>query len=280
MNCLQLNFMKYNFEFLFTLTAIFCSLTAFSIETPPKIYLFEYSKCIEQCNNYKSIINKKYSNDSLVLRIGALNNCVGKFTIEIDKNNDVINIIINPIHKKYINRDGIEITEIKECLCYFYFDIGIKGVYESNKEILLNGHEFIGTGFYREEENEDIEDSEIVDIIEINYDEDNFQFPYKFVEKMPEFPGGEIALRKWIANNIEYPKDANYSEIKRTKLYVKFVVTETGDIADIKVIHGINEMFDAEAVRVIQSLPKFIPGEHNGTKVNVYYTLLVEFDFR
>jgi TonB family protein len=96
------------------------------------------------------------------------------------------------------------------------------------------------------------------------------------VEDMPEFPGGEMALRQYIANNVNYPTDAQEKKIQG-KVYVTFVVTKEGDIADAKIARGVDPSLDKEALRVINELPKWKPGYQRGIAVNVSYTVPINF---
>lgn len=96
------------------------------------------------------------------------------------------------------------------------------------------------------------------------------------VEEMPEFPGGELALRKYIANAVDYPEVAQENGIQG-KVYVTFVVSKDGYVADAKIARGVNPSLDAEALRVVNSLPKWIPGKQRGEYVNVSYTVPINF---
>jgi TonB family protein len=96
---------------------------------------------------------------------------------------------------------------------------------------------------------------------------------YEVVEKMPQFPGGDGALMTFVANSINYPPDGELVG----KTVIKFIITKDGFINNIKVLQSFDPICDKEAIRVINLLPKWIPGEHNGKKVNVYYTLPVIF---
>jgi TonB family protein len=99
---------------------------------------------------------------------------------------------------------------------------------------------------------------------------------FEFVEISPEFPGGKDALYKFIGENISYPKECLDNKIEG-KVYVKFAVMKDGSIKDIKVLKGAHKLLDQEAIRVIQSMPKWTPGKQRGKDVNVYYTLPVNF---
>ncbi len=96
------------------------------------------------------------------------------------------------------------------------------------------------------------------------------------VEDMPEFPGGELALRKYIANNVNYPEDAAKNGIQG-KVYVTFVVTKDGGIANAKIARGVAPSLDKEALRVVNGLPKWEPGKQRGEYVNVSYTIPINF---
>lgn len=96
------------------------------------------------------------------------------------------------------------------------------------------------------------------------------------VEDMPEFPGGELALRKHIANAVKYPEIAQEKGIQG-KVYVTFVVSKDGSIADCKIARGVDPSLDKEALRVVNDLPKWKPGKQRGKAVNVSYTVPINF---
>ena len=96
------------------------------------------------------------------------------------------------------------------------------------------------------------------------------------VEEMPEFPGGEQALREFIAKNVEYPKVAQEKGIQG-KVYVTFVVTKDGSIANATIARGVDPSLDTEALRVVNGLPKWKPGKQRGQFVNVSYTVPINF---
>lgn len=96
------------------------------------------------------------------------------------------------------------------------------------------------------------------------------------VEQMPQFPGGEGELLKYIATHIKYPTMAAENNIQG-RVVVKFVVKKDGNVGDVVVIRGKDPDLDKEAQRVVKSLPKFIPGKMNGQSVSVWYTLPINF---
>ncbi len=99
---------------------------------------------------------------------------------------------------------------------------------------------------------------------------------FRAVEQMPQFPGGDAELMKFLRDNIVYPAMAQENNVQG-KVIVQFVVTKTGDIGEVKVVKSVDRDLDNEAVRLVKKLPKFIPGRMNGQAVNVWYTLPVQF---
>jgi TonB family protein len=96
------------------------------------------------------------------------------------------------------------------------------------------------------------------------------------VEKRPEFQGGDNALMSFIAKNLKYPVEAHDKGIQG-KVILRFVVASSGKTTNIEVLKSIYPALDNEAIRVIESLPDWIPGMQNGVKVNVHYILPVSF---
>ena len=96
------------------------------------------------------------------------------------------------------------------------------------------------------------------------------------VEQMPQFPGGEAALMKYLQSHINYPPMAAENNVQG-KVVVQFVVDKTGKVGEVKVVRSVDKDLDKEAVRVCKSLPKFTPGRQNGQAVPVWFTLPVTF---
>ena len=96
------------------------------------------------------------------------------------------------------------------------------------------------------------------------------------VEEMPEFPGGEAALRQYIAKTIEYPVIAQENGIQG-RVYVTFVVNTDGSITDARIARGVDPSLDKEALRVVNTLPKWKPGKQRGKPVRVSYTVPINF---
>ena len=100
--------------------------------------------------------------------------------------------------------------------------------------------------------------------------------PFVTVEVMPQFPGGELEMQKFIRDNLKYPIIAQENGIFG-RVTIRFVVTKEGTISDVQVMRGIDANCDKEAIRVVKSMPKWIPGKQNGRNVPVYFTLPVVF---
>ncbi len=99
---------------------------------------------------------------------------------------------------------------------------------------------------------------------------------FMVVEKMPEFPGGTAELMKFLQQNIKYPEQARKDSIQG-RVIVQFVITKTGKVSNATVIRSVSPELDAEAIRVINAMPLWTPGEQKGEPVNVKFTLPIQF---
>jgi len=99
---------------------------------------------------------------------------------------------------------------------------------------------------------------------------------FDVVEQMPSFPGGDAELMKFLSTHIKYPVVAEENGIQG-RVIATFVVERDGSISDVKVIKSVDPSLDKEAIRVLKSMPKWIPGKQNGAAVRVKYTVPVTF---
>jgi protein TonB len=101
---------------------------------------------------------------------------------------------------------------------------------------------------------------------------------FTVVEQMPEFPGGEAALYKYLNSNIKYPQMEADAHIQGT-VYLTFVVDKDGNIRDVKPLRGVagGPNLEKEAMRVVKSMPSWKSGKQNGRPVSVQYNLPVRF---
>ena len=126
------------------------------------------------------------------------------------------------------------------------------------------------------EEELEIEDTESDEDIAIEIEEESDDDFFMVVENMPEFPGGDQGLMRYIQKNVKYPPIAKEYNITG-KVYIQFIVDKTGSVTNVKVVRGVDKNLDAEAVRVVKSLPKYKPGKQRGQNVRVMFTIPINF---
>ena len=112
--------------------------------------------------------------------------------------------------------------------------------------------------------------------VDLEEEEPEEETIFQVVEVMPEFPGGMAACLKYLSQNIKYPVMAQENGIQG-RVIVQFVVNSDGSIVDPVVVRSVDPSLDREALRVIQSMPKWKPGQQRGKAVRVRYTVPVTF---
>jgi protein TonB len=123
------------------------------------------------------------------------------------------------------------------------------------------------------------ETTEVEEYIPIEFEEEESadeQQIFMVVESMPNFPGGETELHRYLAENIKYPQMAKESGIQG-RVFVTFVVERDGKVTDVRVLRGIGGGCDEEAIRVVKNMPKWTPGKQRGKPVRVQFNLPVKF---
>ncbi|MEE0951982.1 MAG: energy transducer TonB [Paludibacteraceae bacterium] len=124
---------------------------------------------------------------------------------------------------------------------------------------------------------DDKEEVVIAAPVEAPEEEEEEEVIFVVVETMPEFPGGQQALFKYLSENVKYPVIAQENGIQG-RVICQFVVNKDGSIVDVEVVRsGGDPSLDKEAVRVIKSMPKWKPGKQRGKAVRVKYTVPVNF---
>jgi protein TonB len=103
--------------------------------------------------------------------------------------------------------------------------------------------------------------------------------PFVVVEEMPEFPGGQIELLKYIFEHTNYPEVAKENNIQG-KVIVRFCVTAKGTVSQISILKGVDPELDKEAMRVVSTLPTFKPGKQGGKPVPVWYMVPISFTLK
>ena len=109
-----------------------------------------------------------------------------------------------------------------------------------------------------------------------NYDVDLENTVFFIVEEMPEFPGGEEELLKFVTENTKYPEVAKEKKIQG-KVFVQFVINKDGNVEDVKLAKGVDPLLDEAAIDVVKSMPQWKPGTQRGQAVKVSYTIPVNF---
>ena len=99
---------------------------------------------------------------------------------------------------------------------------------------------------------------------------------YQVVEQMPQFPGGQAAMMKFIADSLRYPSVAYENGIEG-RVIVKFVVDCKGNIVNPLVVRSVDPLLDREAIRLVKLMPKWIPGRQNGKPVSVVCLVPIRF---
>ena len=99
---------------------------------------------------------------------------------------------------------------------------------------------------------------------------------YSFVEQMPEFPGGDNALNKFLMDNLRYPQQA-LKDKREARAFFRFVVNEDGSISNIESMRPVGFEFEQEGIRVIKMMPKWKTGKQNGKAIRVFFTLPMNF---
>lgn len=129
--------------------------------------------------------------------------------------------------------------------------------------------------------NINIQNEEVVEIINEVKEEVKEEVaetePFLYVEEMPEPPGGLTGLYEYIAENTIYPKRAHENNIQG-RVFVRFCITSKGNIEQVSIYKGVDPELDAEAIRVVKTLPDFKPGKQAGIPVPVWF--IVHFNFQ
>lgn len=109
-----------------------------------------------------------------------------------------------------------------------------------------------------------------------NYDVDLENTVFFIVEEMPEFPGGEEGLLKFVTENTKYPEVAKEKKIQG-KVYVQFVINRDGNVEDVKLAKGVDPLLDEAAMNIVKSMPQWKPGKQRGQYVKVSFTIPINF---
>jgi periplasmic protein TonB len=127
-----------------------------------------------------------------------------------------------------------------------------------------------------------VKDQEVVEIVEVKeevQEAEPEEIPFVVVEEMPMFPGGDAELLKYIAEHTTYPDIAKENNIQG-RVIVRFCVTAKGGVSQVSILKGVDPELDAEAIRVVNTLPAFKPGKQGGKPVPVWYMVPITFTLK
>ncbi|UFH54291.1 energy transducer TonB [Spirosoma sp. KNUC1025] len=102
---------------------------------------------------------------------------------------------------------------------------------------------------------------------------------FTVVEQHPEFPGGIRKLGRYLEENLQYPEAARNAKLEG-RVFVNFIVNDDGRITHVKALNKLGLGTDEEAIRLVASMPNWIPGKQNGRPVNVFYNLPINFKLK
>jgi periplasmic protein TonB len=128
----------------------------------------------------------------------------------------------------------------------------------------------------------EVKNTEVVEQVEVKeevQEDDPEAVPFVVVEEMPMFPGGDPELLKYIAEHTNYPEVAKENNIQG-RVIVRFCVTSKGGVSQVSILKGVDPELDAEAIRVVNTLPAFKPGKQGGKPVPVWYMVPITFTLK
>ena len=108
-------------------------------------------------------------------------------------------------------------------------------------------------------------------------DDDDASKIFDVVEVPPKYIGGEKALMKFLSENIKYPEEARKKNVQG-RVVVQFIIDKTGKVVKPKVVRGVNTLLDAEALRVVSSMPNWTPGKQGGQNVSCKFFVPISFE--
>ena len=206
-------------------------------------------------NEDETIIIKKETEKGQGIQLESKNESISPNTDQSDLN-------ISNDYKKLVGRMAlIIVTSILLFFVYLGYRNNRADDFSENNGVQSNAEiDKVSSGTMAVEDLKDREQ-------EITYDE---------VEVKPSFPGGLTALTQWLNGNVNYPAKAAKDGVEG-RVIVEFVVEKDGSINDVKVVQSVDPFLDKEAVRVVKSMPYWIPGKQNGSTVRVSFSIPITF---
>ena len=194
--------------------------------------------------------------------MGTLTDLDGKFTLPVKKG-DVIQVsFVGYQTQSVVVKDESPLT------------ILMRDDVQNLEEMVVVGYASNGVGVPSVEH----PDKKVVAVVDIPKakEEPQEEVIFQVVEEMPQFPGGMGEAMKFLAKNIKYPVVAQEAKIEG-RVIVRFVVGRDGSVSNVEVMRGVSPELDAEAIRVVSMMPKWIPGKQRGKAVAVKYTMPIMF---
>jgi TonB family protein len=238
---------------------------------------FDFSDCMTECiDDSTRIDNIVQTNGLTEINLTAYANCNGNLEGWIKIKNDSLNLIYLPKVTRIRNKKTGEVEEyieIATCDCVFKFTYTISGMQIIDKNrIRINGETLdeINAGKIREEI------SEVRFEVDTTWSSDDI---FTVVEYSAQFQGGFERFKKYVNTNLIYPKSSGMKPIGG-KVFLEFVINKDGSIDDssIKVVRGLNQYFDKEALRLMKECPDWTPGMIKGQPVKQKFVLPIIFD--
>lgn len=129
----------------------------------------------------------------------------------------------------------------------------------------------------------EVKNTEVVEVVQEVKEEvqeaEKEEIPFVVVEEMPSYPGGDAELLKYIGEHTQYPEVAKENNIQG-RVIVRFCVTAKGGVSQVSILKGVDPELDAEAIRVVNTLPAFKPGKQGGKPVPVWYMVPITFTLK
>lgn len=115
-----------------------------------------------------------------------------------------------------------------------------------------------------------------IELVELPVEIRDPEETFTIVEEMPEFPGGDAALMRYLAKSVRYPVIAEQNNIQG-RVYIQFVINTNGEVTNAIVLRGVDPSLDKEAIRVVENMPSWKPGKQRNKPVRVSFTVPINF---
>ena len=251
--------------------------THFTVSSAQVLEKFEFSECMQECMGDSTRIDKfVQTNDLTEINLTAYANCIGNLEGHIKLRSDTLNLIYFLKPTRVQNKKTGKMEEYYEaamCDCIFKFYYTIRGLHTLDKnKIKINGETLdqIDSKQIREEPVESTFE------VDTTWSSDDI---FTVVENSAQFKGGFTKLREYVDTNLVYPKNSGNKPIEG-KVFVEFVINKDGSIdeSSIKVVRGLNEYCDNEALRLMKECPAWIPATIKGQPVKQKFVIPIIFD--